>query len=130
MFVQLLILGRGVLLIRGEIKMVLEVNKVCNINAVVENTVSSDRIVINGVYFDFDNTQATANISFYSGDVFLKNESWTISNPFYLSKISQTVKGGLLSRIILDNISSFISELLDDHDLMNSLLSSSELVIQ
>ncbi len=95
--------------------------------------VNTDTVRIKGIYFDFDNTEATSIVAFAnkSGEVFAekKQENWKLSGAYYQTQIMAVTSGNPIAEELLTKVASIVSTIHADATLKTQLLDSAELVI-
>lgn len=95
--------------------------------------IDTDTIRIKSVNFNFDNTEATAQVAFgnTTSGVFeeKKQENWKLSGTYYGTTISEMTSGKSIAEELLTKVASIISTIHTDTTLKQQLLDSEELVI-
>tara|TARA_R110000796_G_scaffold35085_1_gene90382 strand:- start:148 stop:522 length:375 start_codon:yes stop_codon:yes gene_type:complete len=113
--------------------MALEIASTEAIQVVTKTEAVSSTTRIRGVYFNFDNTSAIADIAHGKGEgedfVMHKSEIWALSGAYYAEVITVEPTGATAAEVLLSAIAGVVANIQFDNDLKQSILESGELKI-
>jgi len=114
--------------------MALDINLTTDVEVTAPQTIQTTNTRVKGVYFNFDDTEATAIVAF--GDIvdteFIekKQENWRLSGDYYAQTISELTSGKSIAEELLTKVATIISTINTDTALKAQLLESGELKIE
>jgi hypothetical protein len=95
--------------------------------------VSTNKADIKGVFFNFDNSKALANIAFgkeVDGEfVAIVSEAWLLQGDYYIQSISSVAEGTSKAEVLLNAVATVIGTIQNTPNLKQELVDSGELKV-